>query len=101
MIEINVVLPHPEGPTKSVISPAGISRSIPRSALTAESPSPNSFVTPRHFTTGPDASDEGRGAREEGRAEITDCPKLVDQVALIDGQLLPNTFIARPPSLIT
>src|SRR5262249_23422801 len=48
--EISVVLPQPLGPTSSVISPAYTSRSTPRSACTFESPSPNSFVTPRHST---------------------------------------------------
>ena len=37
MIEISVVLPQPDGPTSSVISPAGTSRSTPRRASTSAS----------------------------------------------------------------
>src|SRR5579875_267280 len=50
MIEISVVLPQPDGPTKSVIWPGCTSRSTPRSARTLVSPSPKSLVTPRQIT---------------------------------------------------
>src|SRR5438132_2787475 len=52
MIEINVVLPQPDGPTSSVISSGRTSRSMPRSASVRVSPVPNSFVTPPQCTAG-------------------------------------------------
>ena len=50
MIEISVVLPQPDGPTSSVISPAGSSRSMPRRAIVRVSPESNSLVRPRQTT---------------------------------------------------
>src|SRR5579883_2324588 len=52
-IEMRVVFPQPLGPTRSVSSPGGISRSTPRSASTRESPLPYSLTRPRQFTPFP------------------------------------------------
>src|SRR5262245_2401825 len=52
MIEISVVLPQPEGPTSSVVSPRRTSRSTPLRATVFVSPLPNSLVTPRQTTAG-------------------------------------------------
>src|SRR6516165_2900700 len=49
-MEMSVVLPQPEGPTKSVSCPASTSRSTPRRASVFVPLAPNSFVTPLQDT---------------------------------------------------
>src|SRR5262249_55345870 len=66
-MEISVVLPQPDGPTRSVICPSYTSRSTPRRASVRVPLAPNSFVTPLQDTAavplGPNSS-PSRG--EEG-----------------------------------
>src|SRR5215468_10054939 len=50
MIEIRVVLPHPEGPTSMVSSPAGTSKSIPCNTSASPSPVGKDLVTLVHLT---------------------------------------------------
>src|SRR6266446_2545879 len=50
MTDSKVVLPHPLGPTSSVISPNCTSKSTPRSSSARLSPVPNSFFTCRQET---------------------------------------------------
>jgi hypothetical protein len=47
MMEIRVVLPHPEGPATMSSSPRRMSRSMPRSAITFASPVSYAFVSSR------------------------------------------------------
>src|SRR3954470_4700779 len=49
---IKVDLPDPDGPITAVSCPAGTSRDTPRSASTADSPSPKRRVTSQAPTTG-------------------------------------------------
>src|SRR5262249_16939964 len=49
-MEIRVVLPQPEGPTRSVSCPSSTSRSTPRKACVLVPLAPNSFLTPRQVT---------------------------------------------------
>src|SRR5687767_15062595 len=50
MTLMSVVFPQPLGPTSIISSPQRTVRSIPRSAVTLESPLPYVFVTPRAWT---------------------------------------------------
>src|SRR5262245_43110355 len=50
MIEINVVLPQPLGPTRKLSSPNRVSKLTPRSASTLASPLPKCFLSSRQTT---------------------------------------------------
>ena len=45
-METRVVLPEPDGPSSSTISPASTEMSAPLTAATADSPDPNVLVRP-------------------------------------------------------
>ena len=75
-IRASVVLPEPDSPTTAIVSPAAISRSMPRRARTTVVPAAserrvNVFSTPRQTAIAPSVAAAGGNAVSRGAAEET------------------------------
>ena len=66
MVEIKVVLPQPEGPTRRVSSPARATNSSSHRTLVRVGPRPSHLTRPRQWTAG-DRALAGRRQLRSGR----------------------------------